>query len=207
MPSRIGRSAARRRSGITGGGARICSFDEVHLPLPVEAAIAEAARCMRCDAETKSYSYRRQVREEIYHLARDIGVDEAAGLAFLQQQLTGAAGSRRRYTGDAGRPGLPSRQPDAISYRSLSREAATRAPLSVSVPRSRWHCPGRCWWAACPTTNWRHRIRARSAVPGCGRRRRSPSACPCDAVIPRAPVIGVTPLKSIPTVAAGACGT
>ena len=72
---------------------RIRSFVEVHLPLPVETAMAEAARCMRCDAETKSYSYNRRAREEIYHLARDIKADEQAGLAFLRQKLSGAAKS------------------------------------------------------------------------------------------------------------------
>jgi len=70
-------------------GERTSSFAEVRLPLPVEAAIAEAARCMRCDAETKSYSYNRNVREQIYHLARDLRADEEACLSFLRQKLEG----------------------------------------------------------------------------------------------------------------------
>jgi hypothetical protein len=66
---------------------RVQSFAEVKLSLTEAAAIAEAVRCMRCDYETNSYTYSRRAREVIYHLARDIGNDEAACLDFLQQEL------------------------------------------------------------------------------------------------------------------------
>ena len=66
---------------------RVQSFAEVKLSLTEAAAITEALRCLRCDYETNSYTYSRRAREEIYHLARDIGNDEAACLDFLQQEL------------------------------------------------------------------------------------------------------------------------
>ena len=67
---------------------RVRSFSEVKLSSSETAAIAEAARCMRCDCETDSYSYSRAEREMIYHLARDIGDDEDACLDFLNYKLT-----------------------------------------------------------------------------------------------------------------------
>ncbi|MFQ3549781.1 MAG: FAD-dependent oxidoreductase [Armatimonadota bacterium] len=67
---------------------RVKSFTEVKLGLSEEAAIAEALRCMRCDDETKSTTYSRKSREEIYHLARDIGKDEPEVLSFLSQKLS-----------------------------------------------------------------------------------------------------------------------
>lgn len=66
---------------------RVASFAEVTLGLNEAQAIAEAARCMRCDSETKSNTYSRRARETIYHLARDLH-DEAERLAFLQRRLT-----------------------------------------------------------------------------------------------------------------------
>jgi len=71
---------------------RVRSFAEVKLGLAEAAAIAEAARCMRCDYETDSYTYSRRVREEIYHLARDIGRDERGCLSFLQSKLSRGRG-------------------------------------------------------------------------------------------------------------------
>jgi len=67
---------------------RVRSFSEVKLSSSETAAVAEAARCMRCDCETDSYSYSRSKREMIYHLARDIGDDEDACLDFLNYKLT-----------------------------------------------------------------------------------------------------------------------
>ncbi len=66
---------------------RVRSFAEVKLSLTEAAAIAEASRCLRCDHETNSYTYSRRTREEIYHLARDVGNDESTCLYFLQQEL------------------------------------------------------------------------------------------------------------------------
>jgi glutamate synthase domain-containing protein 2 len=43
---------------------------------------------MRCDYETGSHTYGRNVRERIYHVARDIGDDETACLDFLQRKLS-----------------------------------------------------------------------------------------------------------------------
>jgi NADPH-dependent glutamate synthase beta subunit-like oxidoreductase len=68
---------------------RVRTFAEILSGLDEETAIREAARCMRCDAETKSYSYTRTVREQIYHLARDVGNNEAERLAFLQRKMLG----------------------------------------------------------------------------------------------------------------------
>ena len=67
---------------------RVQSFSEVKLGLAEAVAVAEAARCMRCDYETNSYTYSRAVREQIYHLSRDIGNDETACLGFLQRRLS-----------------------------------------------------------------------------------------------------------------------
>jgi hypothetical protein len=66
---------------------RVQSFSEVKLGIAEAVAIAEASRCMRCDCETNSYTYSRRIREEIYHLARDIGNDETACLDFLRREL------------------------------------------------------------------------------------------------------------------------
>lgn len=66
---------------------RVKSFAEVNLGITQEEAIAEAERCMRCDEETKSFTYSRNVRERIYHLSRDVGRDEAECLLFAQGKL------------------------------------------------------------------------------------------------------------------------
>ncbi len=66
---------------------RVQSFSEVKLGLTEAAALIEASRCMRCDYETDSYSYNRAIREQIYHMARDVGGNEAACLEFLQRRL------------------------------------------------------------------------------------------------------------------------
>ena len=68
-------------------GKRIKSFSEVKLGLTEAVAMGEAARCMRCDYETNSYTYARAQREMIYHLSRDIAADEGAGLDFLKRRL------------------------------------------------------------------------------------------------------------------------
>ena len=70
---------ARQRAG---------SFSEVKLGLTEAAATAEAGRCMRCDHETKSYTYSRKIREQIYRAARDIGGDQAATVDFLRTKLS-----------------------------------------------------------------------------------------------------------------------
>jgi NADPH-dependent glutamate synthase beta subunit-like oxidoreductase len=73
---------------------RVRTFAEVLSGLDEAAAMREAARCMRCDAETKSYNYTRTAREQIYHLARDIGQNEAESLAFLQRKLVETSSRR-----------------------------------------------------------------------------------------------------------------
>ncbi len=177
---------------------RICGFDEVRLPLPVEAAIAEAARCMRCDTETKSYSYSRRVREEIYHLARDIGKDEAASLAFLQQKLLG--------NGKADAPAHLATLEDLIflpanltrlvidPYREHCNTRTTiggRAaqPLELSGPVLVGGLPFSALAAPVRQALCRGAAAAKIAV-----------RLPIDAELPDdVPVIGVAPLESIPT--------
>jgi NADPH-dependent glutamate synthase beta subunit-like oxidoreductase len=66
---------------------RKSSFAEVRLGLLENDAVQEAARCLRCDAATRSYSYSREMREQIYHEARDIESAEASCLEFLSQKL------------------------------------------------------------------------------------------------------------------------
>jgi NADPH-dependent glutamate synthase beta subunit-like oxidoreductase len=67
-------------------GTRVASFVEVKSALSEAQAIAEAARCMRCDVETKSASYTRTARETIYHMARDLH-EEDERLAFLKRRM------------------------------------------------------------------------------------------------------------------------
>jgi len=73
---------------------RVRTFAEVLSGLDEQSAMREAARCMRCDAETRSNNYTRLAREQIYHLARDIGKDEAESLAFLRDKLQETAGRK-----------------------------------------------------------------------------------------------------------------
>ncbi|HJN17969.1 MAG TPA: FAD-dependent oxidoreductase, partial [Armatimonadota bacterium] len=66
---------------------RVRSFAEVKLGLDEGAAVLEASRCMRCDHETDSRTYSRLVREQVYHLARDMGESERERLDFLARKL------------------------------------------------------------------------------------------------------------------------
>ncbi len=65
-------------------GKRTASFDEIRAGLPEAKAVAEAERCLRCDHETKSYTYSRSGRERINKLARDLAGNEKEAMAFLQ---------------------------------------------------------------------------------------------------------------------------
>ncbi len=63
------------------------AFEESEIGYDRDTAIAEAARCFRCDAETGSSDYSVQNREDIFSMARTNPMDHAKHAAMLRKRL------------------------------------------------------------------------------------------------------------------------
>jgi NADPH-dependent glutamate synthase beta subunit-like oxidoreductase len=78
----------RQEQEFHGLGERPVEFPEIESTYDQETAIAEAARCYRCDAETGSADYTVRTREDIFVMARSDATDAHTQKAILEKRLT-----------------------------------------------------------------------------------------------------------------------
>ena len=77
----------RQEQEFHGLGKNPVDFPEIESTYDEETAIAEAARCYRCDAETGSADYTVQTREDIFVMARSDASDAKTQKAILDKRL------------------------------------------------------------------------------------------------------------------------
>jgi len=77
----------RQEQTFHGLGDRPAEFPEIESDYDPDIAIAEAARCFRCDAETGTADYSVRNREDIFLMARMQPENAAAQAAMLQKRL------------------------------------------------------------------------------------------------------------------------
>ncbi len=78
---------ARQEQDFHGLGDQPAAFPEIETTYDREAAIAEAARCYRCDAETGTQDYSVRSREDIFVMARTAPGDRKTQAAMLHKHL------------------------------------------------------------------------------------------------------------------------
>jgi hypothetical protein len=76
-----------KKQEFIGLGSDPKAFEESEIGYDRETAIAEAARCFRCDAETGSSDYSVKNREDIFSMARTNPMDHAKHAALLKSRL------------------------------------------------------------------------------------------------------------------------
>jgi NADPH-dependent glutamate synthase beta subunit-like oxidoreductase len=76
-----------KKQEFIGLGSDPKAFEESEIGYDRETAIAEAARCFRCDAETGSSDYSVKNREDIFSMARTNPMDHAKHAAMLKRRL------------------------------------------------------------------------------------------------------------------------
>ena len=76
-----------KKQKFIGLGSEPAAFEESEIGYDRETAIAEAARCFRCDAETGSSDYSVKNREDIFSMARTNPMDHAKHAALLKTRL------------------------------------------------------------------------------------------------------------------------
>jgi hypothetical protein len=77
----------RQEQAFHGLGDKPAEFPEIESKYDKETAIAEAARCFRCDAETGTADYSVKNREDIFLMARMQPEDAKSQSAMLQKRL------------------------------------------------------------------------------------------------------------------------
>ena len=77
----------RQEQVFHGLGANPAEFPEIEAKYDRQTAIAEAARCFRCDAETGTADYSVRNREDIFLMARMQPADAKSQAAMLQKRL------------------------------------------------------------------------------------------------------------------------
>ena len=77
----------RQEQAFHGLGDKPAEFPEIESKYDKETAIAEAARCFRCDAETGTADYSVRNREDIFLMARMQPEDAKSQAAMLHKRL------------------------------------------------------------------------------------------------------------------------